>query len=548
MLKISSKSDLYSFGILLFEIFTGQLPWGGESALGLKQLYSDCEIPDPCELNGALPPLFRDILRRVTSADPSRRPPSASEIMKMVRYAFDMKDSSLPGALSGDQAALRAHDADDLIYQNLARWAAGADNGELGLTKFALIHRDYKTRDKREITDDAGAFMLFHALKYGYKDDYWWANVSNPSDRLSTTQRLFAMQNEVIAARVLDRLAGDDSLRPLTADQSSKVAVSLLEMAAKSKNRTLSRRLLSGLQAIAPTASAWGSSQLNPEVNTLLGELAIEDSDLGDQAAQVTGRLHSQPTVDFILKRAGKDRLLPALLEIQQSAGSLPAGVPLGIRLRVALEWIGQRLTFRPARLFGAYLLTLTGAAFGIASQVYLTFRLPEFMDIARISSSLERGLITGTVFGLGLFLARMIVERFHGANPLLRMTLGTVAGTVGMNIAMFIFHVLFVNTPPDGFLITLGCAFIAFVHALGGLIRSRVLRVLLSTGAVILAITGTWWLHLTMAATITDLTPLFYYDFSWSASKILFTSTLVALWIGVFGNLTRLGAEETGY
>jgi hypothetical protein len=132
-----------------------------------------------------------------------------------------------------------------------------------------------------------------------------------------------------------------------------------------------------------------------------------------------------------------------------------------------------------------------------------LTYRLPEFMDAVRISSSLEQGLISGAVFSLGILLARALVERFSGANVFLRIFLGTAAGTIGMNIAVLIFHILFVHTPPGGFLITLGCMLISFAYALGGLIRSRWTGMVLSISAIVLAVTGTWWLHVTLASSI---------------------------------------------
>jgi hypothetical protein len=193
-------------------------------------------------------------------------------------------------------------------------------------------------------------------------------------------------------------------------------------------------------------------------------------------------------------------------------------------------------------------MMMLAGTTLGIGSQVYLTYRLPEFMDIARITSSLEQGLITGTIFSLGMLAARVIAERFRGANILWRLVSGVIAGAAGMNAALVIFHVLFINTPPSGFLISMGCALISLAQALGGMTRSLVARILLSVGAIALAITGTWWLHLVMADSIGRLTPMFYYDFDWSALRVLGTATVVAMWIGVFGNLVNLGAEEARY
>ena len=543
-LEITSKSDIYSFGILLFEIFAGQLPWGGETVLGIQQLYSNSELPDPCELNDTLPPLMKDVLRRVTSADPSRRPSSAGEVMKMIYYIFDIGDFPLSDELN-DPAAARTDNARQLFNQSLAHWGMDDGNNELGLTKFALLHQDHKMQAGTTVQGGVGQFMLFHSLMYGYKDEHWWSVVSNFRDRLSVSSRLLARQNEVLAVRILNHLVNDQNARLMKGDQSAKMVVSLLEMAVKSTNPRLSRKLLSGLQVLIPSRSAWDDFTMSPELNILLGELAVEDSDVGDQAARLIGHLRSKSAVNFILKNADNDRLIPVLLEIQQSAGNLPSLVPGNIRLRVTLEWIIQRLTTQPASLFAAYMLALAGATLGIGSHVYLTYRLPEFMDIDRISSSLFKGLITGVIFSLGIILTRVIVERFSGANAFLRVVFGTAAGAIGMNIALFIFHVLFINTPPNGFLITLGCMLIAFAYALGGLIRSRWAGMILSVSAIFLAITGTWWLHVTMAVSITDLTPLFQYDYSWPLSQVLFTSIIVALWMGIFGNLVQLNPKK---
>jgi len=160
-----------------------------------------------------------------------------------------------------------------------------------------------------------------------------------------------------------------------------------------------------------------------------------------------------------------------------------------------------HRLIQKPVSLIGAYAMAFLGAALGISIQVYLTYRLPDFFDIPRITTSLEQGLIVGSVFGLGVFITRVVTERFRTSGAIFRVVLGTILGGIGMNISLFIFHMLFLSTPPSGLLITAGCAFIAFTFAAGGLLRSRLIRIILSIASILIAITGTWLIHINLAA-----------------------------------------------
>ncbi len=82
MKAMTRQSDIFSFGILLFEMFTRQVPWDGEKILGIQQLYSREELPDPCKINSQLPPDLAKVLRRMTEASPASRPGSAGEALQ----------------------------------------------------------------------------------------------------------------------------------------------------------------------------------------------------------------------------------------------------------------------------------------------------------------------------------------------------------------------------------------------------------------------------------------------------------------------------------
>ena len=193
----------------------------------------------------------------------------------------------------------------------------------------------------------------------------------------------------------------------------------------------------------------------------------------------------------------------------------------------------------------GAYMLAFLGAASGIGWQVYLTINFPTFLDLTRLTNSLEQGLIVGSVFGLGIFLTRVITERLQPSHALLRVLLGTVVGAAAMNIALFIFHVLFLNTPPSGVLITLGCTLIALTFAVSGLVSARPLKMLLCSLSLLIAILGTWLIHISLATSSVEWTPLFKYAYEWSLSQVSSAALGVALLMGIFGNMIDLSIRD---
>ena len=539
--EITSKSDIFSFGILLFEMFTGQLPWNGQRQLGIEQLHSNQELPDPREYVTGLPPRVTDVLRRVTSVNPDIRPRSATEVMRMLYYVFNIPAESVRVEIQHDESAARNRDADEILRLGLTQWESNNGKFSLGLTKFALIDSERM----KITTDEFKRFMLSQALTYGYHDHQWWTTVSNPRERLIVSSTLLGRENEAITGRILEHLTSDVDILSSTSGLPKSMAITLLTIGTQTNDATLRQKIFRGLRILLRPGNVWKDPSLDPNQIKRLGELALEDSEFGDSAAELIGHIRSPSAVQVILKHADEGRKIDALLLIQKVAGTLPSLVPGPIRFRLALERGLQRLTRRQLNLFGAYLMAFLGAALGISLQVYLTVNFPDFLDTVRITTSLEQGLIIGSIFGLGIFLTRLITERLQLSNTMLSVFLGMVVGGIGMNIALFIFHVLYIHTFPQGFLITLGCMMIAFAFAVGGLIRSRLIKIFLSIVAILGAILGTWLIHVNFAASAVELTPMFRYDYAWPLTQVLFTALSVAFLIGTFGNLVDLSIRN---
>ncbi|MEP7136833.1 MAG: protein kinase [Chloroflexota bacterium] len=541
MKAITPKSDLYSFGILLYEMFTGQLPWNGKKQLSMEQLSSKQELPDPREFNEHLPPLLTDVLRRVTSADPALRPPSAGEIMKALKRILNIQADSPSSKTSGDRWVVHDEDTASLLKRALAQWKATDETYNLGLTKFAMVDLE-----REKINMDAySQFMLSQALTYGYNDDQWWLAVRDPRARLAVASRLLRKHNETIVGRIIGHLTGDPDIQITPTGLPEDTTGSLLEIGINSDNPFLRREIFEGVRKLTQPKSTWSHAPRETDSLQRLGEFALEDSEFGDTAAELIGHLRSASAVRVVLDQSDEERKIAALLLIQKAAGSLPAFVQGRARFRLAAELIIQRLIQEPVNLISAYVLAFLGAALGVGIQVYLTYNLPDFLDTARIITSLEQGLIIGSIFGVGIFTTRVIMERFPSSPALARMAIGTFLGGIGLNISLLIFHILFLSTPPSGLLITAASGLIALIFAVGSLLRARVVRMMLATAAVFAAIIGTWWIHINYSASPVDLTPVFRYDYAWTLPHVALIALGVALLIGVFGNLVNLSVVE---
>ena len=76
---VSPRSDLYSIGVMLYELLTGRVPFDAESpvTIALKHV-SEPPVP-PAELNPAIPPALEAVVLRALEKDPARRFADADE-------------------------------------------------------------------------------------------------------------------------------------------------------------------------------------------------------------------------------------------------------------------------------------------------------------------------------------------------------------------------------------------------------------------------------------------------------------------------------------
>jgi serine/threonine-protein kinase len=80
-----ARTDVYSAGILLFEMLTGRQPYGGETPLAVAYAHVNSDVPPVGSLVGGIPPALDQLVRAATSRDPQWRPANADAFLRAVR-------------------------------------------------------------------------------------------------------------------------------------------------------------------------------------------------------------------------------------------------------------------------------------------------------------------------------------------------------------------------------------------------------------------------------------------------------------------------------
>ncbi len=436
---LDRRSDIYSFGLMLYQMFTGELPFGARVPLCLQQQMHNDELPDPAQINRDLPPDVADILRKATAREPEDRFERATDLiveLSALLGAGTPTVATVPVEVAGERGVATEgvetvildmattelprepgrREAEALYHQAVRAWARGQGRFLMGITQFILVHDYYHDAEANGLEiDDAGREMMLRgAIEHDYEMDFWWLQLADDDARRKVCLHALRSDSAPARARAVENLLFLPDTDPPV------IIPSVARLLHNEPDPDVRKAVVTLLRYRGQPSDVWREYVFSREHDILLAEQALSDEapEAAELAARLLGRLRSIIGVSKIASRINDEpeRVRKALALARDEVPEFPPEVPPKARLMAFATLTWTRLWERPMELVWRFVAGALGGTFGMGGYIYAVYRTEAIFSSQRLYNAVGVGLPFGLFVGLVALLTIEFAGRLAGA------------------------------------------------------------------------------------------------------------------------------------
>ena len=139
-----AKSDLYSLGVVMYEMLTGRVPFDADTPVSIALKHMQEKPVEPIKLNPSIPYSVNKIIMKAMEKDANLRYQSATEMLKDLNMALKNPDGDFVHTVSNDMAYTQRIDTIKDVEQNNKENSKESENGKKKKGKFGQFFEKHK--------------------------------------------------------------------------------------------------------------------------------------------------------------------------------------------------------------------------------------------------------------------------------------------------------------------------------------------------------------------------------------------------------------------